>query len=49
MHPEGALSVVADEFASGGCDSAAFSAAFAEATVYALRPPSPARPGLLAA
>jgi hypothetical protein len=42
------LARTAAAFAAGSLDSAAFAAAFAAGPVYALRPPSPAPPGLLA-
>jgi hypothetical protein len=42
------LAAAAASFAAGATDSATFAAAFADASVYALRPPPPAAPGLLA-
>jgi hypothetical protein len=42
------LTRAATAFATGRIDSAAFAAAFATGEVYAVRPPAPAPPGLVA-
>jgi hypothetical protein len=42
------LALAASRFADGDLDSAAFAAAFATGEVYAVRPPPPAPPGLVA-
>ena len=44
-----ALTSAAASFAAGRSDSAAFAAVFATGQIYALRPPPPCPPGLVAA
>lgn len=48
MPAHATLAQAAALFADGHLDSAAFAAAFATGDVYAVRPPPPAPPGLLA-
>ncbi|MEP6761594.1 MAG: SseB family protein [Sporichthyaceae bacterium] len=48
MSVPSALARAATAFAAGHLDSAAFAAAFAMGEVYAVRPPKPAPPGLVA-